>query len=125
MPSGAKWKNADKVARNIVGAAGKMTDRWARAQYLETEVEAEECKRRCPVRTGNLRDTIHVTGPEVADNRIVTSIVCGGPAAPYAPAVHEDLEAFHPNGEAKFIEGPVRESAPFMKQRIARRARSL
>jgi hypothetical protein len=32
-----------------------------------------------------------------------------GYAAPYALRVHEDLEAHHPNGQAKFLEQPARQ----------------
>jgi hypothetical protein len=32
-----------------------------------------------------------------------------GYSAPYAVHVHEDLEAFHANGQAKFLEQPARE----------------
>jgi hypothetical protein len=107
-----------------IWAKGRI-DLVAAAARIELETEATECKRRCPVLTGNLRSTIHVEGPEREGNHLSISIVAGGPAAPYAVAVHEDLEAFHPNGEAKFIEGPLRESGPYLPERIARRARSL
>lgn len=33
----------------------------------------------------------------------------GEPSSRYAVVVHEDLEAVHPNGKAKFLEDPVRE----------------
>ena len=37
--------------------------------------------------------------------------VTGKPASSYMVAVHEDLDAFHPVGKAKFLEDPVREYA--------------
>jgi len=37
--------------------------------------------------------------------------VTGKPASYYMVAVHEDLDAFHPVGKAKFLEDPVREYA--------------
>ena len=37
--------------------------------------------------------------------------VTGKPASYYMVAVHEDLDAFHPIGKAKFLEDPVREYA--------------
>lgn len=92
-----------------------------RALFFEMEVEATECKRRTPVDTGALINSIHTQPPQQRGKTVSVSIVAGGPAAPYALTVHEDLEAFHPKGEAKFIEGPLMESAPYMGQRIARR----
>jgi hypothetical protein len=55
------------------------------------------------------------------DSIIYALIVAGGPAAPYAIYVHEDLEAIHPVGQAKFIESVLLESRPFMAARIAKR----
>lgn len=46
--------------------------------------------------------------------------VFGGPAAPYALYVHEDMEAWHDNGQARFLAHPLEESAPSMAARIAR-----
>lgn len=99
-------------------------DEFGRALRQEAEVEATECKKRCPVDTGALRASIHVEGPKRAaddQRRIQASIVGGGPSAPYGLIVHEDLEAFHPVGEAKFIERPLKESAPYLPDRIAKR----
>lgn len=45
-----------------------------------------------------------------------------GYAAQYAIYVHENLEAFHPIGNAKFLEGPIRryrgEMAKIIKQKL-------
>jgi len=127
MASGFKWVNAgpERLAMAYVGAAGDQVDAVARAQFIETEIEATESKRRVPVDTGNLRDTIHATGPSMDGGQVTTAVVAGGPAAPYAIEVHENLDAFHPVGEAKYIESVLRESKPFMRDRIAKRARSL
>ncbi len=57
--------------------------------------------------------------PHLPDNPVV--VEAGGPSAPYGFFVHEDLEAFHSQGEAKFISGPLRESSRFMADRIAKR----
>jgi hypothetical protein len=43
----------------------------------------------------------------------------------YAVYVHEDPDAFHPYGEYKFLEKTLRESAPFMSERVGARLRSL
>lgn len=42
-----------------------------------------------------------------------------GYTAAYAVYVHEDLEARHPVGQAKFLEQPMRQLAPVLSQMIA------
>lgn len=98
-------------------------DEFARALYQEAVIEEKECKRRTPVDTGTLRATVQVVGPVREGTTIRAWISAGteGPAADYALVVHEDLEAFHAVGEAKYIERPLMESAPYMAGRIAKR----
>lgn len=60
----------------------------------------EDAKGRTPVRTGTLRNSGHVRS---ADEHGFT-VAFGGPAAPYAYYVHENLKARHRVGEAKYLE---------------------
>lgn len=109
-----------KVAR----IARQFPDQVAAALTEEAEIEATEVRRRTPVATGALKGTIHVVPPErtgFAGRDIEAYVVAGGVAAPYALVVHEDLEAFHPVGQAKYLESVILESRPFMGERIARR----
>lgn len=116
----------------ITGLAQCQRDLAALAQKLgigpvgaalraEAEIEMTEAKRRTPVDTGALRDSGHVTGPDVAAQEATVRLVFGGPAAPYALFVHENLEAFHRVGEAKFLERPLLEAAPHLADRVAAR----
>lgn len=100
----------------------KWPDRFAEAMGVEGEIEVTEIKRRTPVDRGPLRASVHGEGPFREGRRIWYKIVAGGPSAPYAIFVHEDLEAFHPVGQAKFIESVVLESRAYFLQRVARRA---
>ena len=85
-------------------------------------VELTECKKRTPVDTGALRASEHVEGPTREGRKVSVAIVAGGPAAPYALTVHEDLEANHPRGgQAKYIESTLNESAPYIGERVAKR----
>ena len=111
----------DQMRRKMQQLAAKFPDEAARALYQETEIEAAESKRRTPVDTGTLRGSIHVEGPHRSGRSISTAIVAGGPAAPYALVVHEDLSAYHAVGEPKFIERTLMESAPHLADRIAKR----
>jgi hypothetical protein len=101
--------------------AKRFPDDIARGMFQEGEVEATEVKRRTPVDRGTLRGTVRVVGPFREGRRIWVLIVCGGPAAPYAIFVHENLTAVHPVGQAKFLESVILESRPYMAQRVAKR----
>lgn len=97
---------------------------WAEAGVAlreEAEIEMTEAKQRTPVGTGALRASGHVTGPTPTADGTEVKLAFGGPAAPYAVHVHENLDAFHPNGSAKFLESVLNESAPYMASRVAAR----
>lgn len=126
------WTGISDMQRKLRGFGRKYPDEVGRALYLETEIEATEVKRRTPVWNpdnpvphghvpGSLRASIHVVGPIRVGDAVYTLIVAGGTAAPYALYVHEDLEAFHKTGQAKYIESVILESAPYILQRVARR----
>jgi hypothetical protein len=114
-----KWKNT--LGPNLRKARAKLRQAVAQALQAEAEIEKTESMRRTPVDTGNLRATHIVTKPEIHGDRVTVRIAVGGPSAPYALRVHEDLQAFHRVGQAKFLESTLKESAPFMATRIARR----
>lgn len=123
---------ADAVSFELKGIDAAMRDLASLMKRLgpttignalkaEMEIEGTECKRRCPVDTGALRSSITVDDPQVSQTEVSCRIYAGGPAAGYALAVHENLEAFHRVGEAKFIERPLHESAPHLADRLATR----
>jgi hypothetical protein len=116
--------DTQNIRAKIARLQRTLPDEVGRAIRVEAEIEATECKRRTPVDTGNLRASIHVEGPTTEPGGAVScAIVAGGPAAPYAVHVHENMDAYHAVGQAKFIEEPLRESAPFLPARIAKRLR--
>lgn len=107
--------------------AKKFPDDVMKAMYAEGQIEVTEMKRQCPVDTrehaphpGNLRASIHVERPTRRGSTI-TILFATGMQAPYAIYVHEDPDAIHPIGKWKFMEDPLKESMPFMAQRIGAR----
>lgn len=83
-----------------------------------------------PVDTSALKSSGYVSEPEQEGDRITVNIGYGGPAAKvnpktgestdgYAIYVHENLEAFHPVGTAKFLEIPFNAAQKGMGGRIA------
>jgi hypothetical protein len=111
-------RRMEGLARGINGAAGQ-------ALREEAEIEMTEAKMRTPVDTGALRASGRVEGPRVSSDEVAVSLQFGDAAATYALYVHENLEAHHPVGEAKFLEKTLIESQPHMADRIARRLRGL
>jgi hypothetical protein len=115
------FRGADNALADIKKLRLVAPDRFAQALYQEAQVELKEIKRLTPVDTGALRASERVEGPVREGRRIYVTIVAGGPSVPYAFTVHEDTEAFHKYGQAKFIDQPLAESAPYMAERIAKR----
>ena len=117
--------DSSKVRAKLARAKVAIPNEVARALYMETEIDAKEVTKRTPVDDGPLRASIHVSGPYIVylkGRRVIyTRISAGGASAPYAIYVHEDLDAIHPVGQAKFLESVILESRPNMTARIAAR----
>lgn len=88
---------------------GLVKDPAGRALRSIGEIYMTEAKRRTPVETGVLRASGHVEGPTKEGDSWKVRLVFGGPSAPYAIHVHENLHARHPVGQAKFLESVVLE----------------
>lgn len=116
-----KLTGTEAMKRRLKILAKKFPDEVGRALFIEAEIESKEVKRRTPVDKGNLRGSVHVVGPKREWRKIEVLIVAGGPAAPYALYVHENLEAEHKVGQAKFLESVILESRPHMASRVAKR----
>lgn len=122
MPASARMNGAKDMVARMKRLRKNFPDEVGRGLYIETEIEVTEVKRRTPVDKGPLRASVHQVGPTRGQGRIIyTLIVAGGPAASYAIYVHENLEAFHPVGQAKYIESVIMESRSHMGARVARR----
>lgn len=121
MATPSIFRGADAMMAKLTKLEAFSPNEFARALFQEAQIEATECKRRTPVDTGALRASIMVLEPKREGRKISVTIVAGGPGIDYALQVHEDLEAFHAQGEAKYIERPLRESAPHLAGRIAKR----
>ena len=87
----------EKMRRVFATMAKNLPDEVAPALYQEAQIEA-------------------IKGRDIS-----VTIVVGGPAASYAIYVHEDLDAWHDVGQAKFLESTINESKPFMARRVGKR----
>lgn len=94
-----------------------MTPAVKAALVEEMESIKKVSMARTPVLTGALRDS-----HEIVETENSVEIHVGGDAAPYALYVHENLQAHHPHGQAKFLESAMLEAIPGLADRIAEKA---
>jgi hypothetical protein len=106
----------DTVRQELRELAAKVGAAIVPALRAEAEAIMTVAKERTPVQTGALRASGRV---EVEDASVAMSF--GGPAIGYAVFVHENLQAHHPVGQAKFLESAVTEALPTLAQDIAKR----
>lgn len=93
--------------------------RLFRALGEEAKIIAVVSMSRTPVKTGALKMSHIVL---INEDRRIIEIIVGGEDAPYALYVHENLAAYHKNGQAKFLESAVLEALPGLPDRVAARA---
>jgi len=101
------------IAGNLPGIAQKAT------REEVTAVELKDAQTLTPVRTGKLRGTGRVV--DLPGGRMGVKLVFGGQGVDYAAIVHENLQVFHPNGQAKFAETAVLRNMPTLVNRVAKR----
>jgi hypothetical protein len=112
----------DQVERRIRALAAQYPIHAQQALRIEAEIEMGEAKERTPVRTGALRASGRV---ESLLGQIGIRWAFGGAAIDYAIPVHENLEAFHRVGQAKYLESVLVEATPYLADRVATRMRAL
>lgn len=97
--------------------------------YQEAEGILAQSKPLVPVDTGSLRASGYVEMPEIDANKVTVAFGYGGPASiknpktgeptdTYAIYVHENLDAHHKVGMAKFLEIPFNAAKSGMPGRI-------
>jgi hypothetical protein len=104
-------RNLDKVAKKVDGATQKALTDEANDVLKEAMIQA-------PVDTGDLRRS--GTVGKITKGAATISIEIGFHTN-YALYVHEDLQAHHPTGKAKFLEDPVNAAVPGLAGRIKKR----
>ena len=111
---------AEKVVEQFrkATAAARAT---SQELYREAEELMAESKPEVPVDTGALRASGYVEPPQINGNRVTVRCGYGGSAASYALYVHEDLQAHHETGNAKFLENPFNRRLPGLSGRMAAR----
>jgi hypothetical protein len=83
-----------------------------------------QAKELCPVRYGALRASGMAQDVVDDGDALVETLSFGDTAVDYAIYVHEDLEAHHAVGQAKFLEEPLIEMQPQMADLLAESLRA-
>lgn len=109
------FNGIDALARRIERLGPKARDAAMAQLRTESEQILADAKDRCPVgKTGRLRNS-----GRLVEEDLRIAIVFGGPTAPYARAVHEDMEDQHDNGQAKFLESAATTRMRGLGRRVA------
>lgn len=101
----------DQLPIKVGQEFGHSLRRWA-------EEVMTNSKQLVPVRTGHLRDTGEISGPEFKGGAWEVSLGYGDKRAWYAAIVHERLDVRHPTGQAKYLEQPINENLPRVDQML-------
>jgi hypothetical protein len=118
MSASFKLTGGEAMRAKLASEAERIRRQMEEGMRAEMEKVAERAREEVPVRTGALRDSIRVES-SVEGNQIEAAVVAGSEDAPYAVVVHEDLEAKHETGGAKFVARPLMASVPEILPGIA------
>lgn len=110
----------DKELVNALKLGKEQTPRAiAQAIYEEANVIFAQSQVLVPVDTGILRGSGGVSSPQSGEKGFFVDIFYGGPAAPYALAVHEIIGNYHnPPTQAKYLEQPVMQAMSTIQEKI-------
>lgn len=118
------------LAESGLKFGAKVLTRIGVELYRENTETLEESLPLVPVDTGALRGSGYVSQPEIAGTHVTSEVGYGGvatkinpktlePTTTYALIVHENLEAHHEVGQAKYLQVPFDAKIEGMGQRIA------
>ncbi len=130
-----RYPNLSRVLSKVKRIPDVALRELSTVAYQEYELIMTDSELQCPVDSGALRSTGHVELPTLGKNTFEVVGGYGGPAGGgvwvnakgeiityvgYAVSVHEDLEAYHDDGNAKFLERPIDASRKQMDRAMAK-----
>lgn len=126
-------EGANKLKAVLKHLGDQAPDLMGMALYRQAEFLMTDAKRITPVDQGPLRASGHVDPVRVEGSKVEVIVGFGGVAGTgnhngetnnedvgYAAYVHEDLNARHTTGEAKYLERPALELAGKLEGNLAR-----
>lgn len=115
-----KLVGMDKLQRLLIAGSSEAAKAAGRGLYGEAQEAFDASQDMVPVDTAALIGSGMISEPMWEGDKMTVELGYGGPAAPYAIYVHEDLEANHmPGKEAKYLEKPVVQQTQGMDRRLA------
>lgn len=107
-----------EVMANLNAQVGAIHDRTQRGVNKAALIVLRESNKLVPVDTGNLRQSGFFEPVQTGPPAVIVAY-----GAEYAVHVHEDLEARHPTGQAKFLQDAVQASQSDILDAIEQEAR--
>ena len=116
------FPDLDRIQKALAQSGPEGVKVAARALRNEAQEAFAVSQDEVPVDTGALKASGRVR-PEVgvyeSGNEVYVEITYGGAATEYSIYVHENLQAFHPHGKAKYLEDPLTRQVSGISGRIA------
>jgi len=114
----ARFTNLGAVLQSLGTLHKEIQGAHAAELYQSAEIVMTAAKELTPVDTGALRASGHVQEPKIEGGTVSVELGFGGPSVDYAEIVHEDLNANHAVGQAKFLEQPFMQMQPEIQKRL-------
>ena len=118
MAETIKITGLDKLNNLLREGAVEAIKATGGALYREATAMFRVSQEQVPIKYGILKASGQVTLPTYSEHSVEVDIGYGGAASDYALVVHENLEAHHPHGKAKYLEDPVNAGVPGLMERI-------
>lgn len=136
MPTHLKIAGMDQALRNLRSIANEYPHETAAALYREGESIMYDSKKEIPVDTGAARDSGFVEEPKIEGSKVSVTLGYGGvaakvnpktgePTGAYIEILHENMDAKHVVGKAKFLEDPAKAHKIDFIQRITKSVRKI
>src|ERR1051326_2084753 len=129
MKFAATFTGLQEAIQGLTLLPRELPQEQAKTLYRDAEEVMTTAKEETPVDTGALRASGHVQLRVIEGTTVSVEIGFGGPAGAgnvggetnkddvgYAEIVHENLDAHHSVGKAKYLEDPVRAAQPQIAQ---------
>lgn len=116
------FPDLDRIQRALAQSGPEGVKIAARALRHEAQEAFANSQDEVPVDTGALKASGRVrpeTGVFESGNEVYVELTYGGSATEYSIYVHENLEANHPHGKAKYLEDPMSRQVVGISGRIA------
>lgn len=116
------FPDLERLQRAITQSGPEGVKVAAKALRHEAQEAFSNSQDEVPVDTGALKASGRVrpeTGVFQRGNEVYVELTYGGTATEYSIYVHENLEAYHPHGKAKYLEDPMSRQVNGISGRIA------